>query len=148
KKTFENENSTMALSQEQLRGMIVPPRLPPGAKPPPKPPPRPPAIRASSPSVRPAPPPVRKSQASVRRPPPPTLPNRALDSPWEEFAFAYESLPAPDADSRLRWLYRAAEVWETGGKDLGRAFDTLSRAFAQARHSPSGDAEVRARLHR
>src|SRR5262249_53133650 len=77
-----------------------------------------------------------------------TLPNRAFESPWEEFAFAYESLPAPDTETRLRWLYRAAEVWEAGGKDLTRAFDTLARAFAQARRSPSGDAEVRARLHR
>ncbi|MBA3459689.1 MAG: tetratricopeptide repeat protein, partial [Deltaproteobacteria bacterium] len=50
--------------------------------------------------------------------------------------------------SRLRWLYRAAEVWETGGKDIVRAFDALARAFAQARRAPGGDAEVRARLHR
>jgi hypothetical protein len=84
----------------------------------------------------------------VRRPPLPTLPHRAFESPWEELAVAFESLPAPDAASRLRWLFRASEVWETGGKDIVRAFDALARAFTQARRSPQGDAEVRARLHR
>ncbi|MBA3460200.1 MAG: tetratricopeptide repeat protein, partial [Deltaproteobacteria bacterium] len=42
---FLTENATMALSQNELRNMIVPPRLPPGAKGPPKPPPRPPSIK-------------------------------------------------------------------------------------------------------
>ncbi|HEY4240184.1 MAG TPA: hypothetical protein VGM88_10225, partial [Kofleriaceae bacterium] len=148
---FPNENSTMTLSPNDLRGMMVPPRLPPGAKAPPKPPPRPPAIVKKA-----APPPLfggkptlapRKAQASVRRPPLPTLPNRAFDSPWEEFALAYESLPAPDTESRLRWLYRAAEIWETGAKDIARSFDTLARAFTQARRA-GDDAEVRGRLHR
>jgi Tfp pilus assembly protein PilF len=148
---FPNENSTMTLSPNDLRGMMVPPRLPPGAKAPPKPPPRPPAIVKKA-----APPPLfggkptlapRKAQASVRRPPLPTLPNRAFDSPWEEFALAYESLPAPDTESRLRWLYRAAEIWETGAKDIARSFDTLARAFAQTRRG-GDDAEVRGRLHR
>src|SRR5690606_32566697 len=46
------------------------------------------------------------------------------------------------------WLYRAAEVWETGAKDIARAFDALARAFAQARRTPEGDADVRARLMR
>src|SRR3569623_1760776 len=92
--------------------------------------------------------PTKKPQVPVRRPPLPTLPNRAFDSPWEELAVAYEALPSPDAQSRLRWLYKAAEVWETGGKDIPRAFDALARAFAQARRAPQGDAEVRARLHR
>ncbi|HSK05503.1 MAG TPA: tetratricopeptide repeat protein, partial [Kofleriaceae bacterium] len=97
----------------------------------------------------PAPPPApRKAQAAVRRPPLPTLPNRTFESPWEELAVAYESLPAPDAPARLRWLYRASEVWETGGKDITRAFDALARAFTGARRAPGGDAEVRARLHR
>ncbi|HET9991473.1 MAG TPA: hypothetical protein VFQ65_23250, partial [Kofleriaceae bacterium] len=49
---------------------------------------------------------------------------------------------------RLRWLFRASEVWETGGKDIARAFDALARAFATAKRAPEGDAEVRARLHR
>src|SRR5690349_19945074 len=57
-------------------------------------------------------------------------------------------MPLTEQGSRLRWLYRASEVWETGGKDIVRAFDALARAFAQARKSPDGDAEVRARLHR
>ena len=161
---FVSENATMALSQNDIRNMIVPPRLPPGAKGPPKPPPRPPSIRppvafgsasgpgagmarAKSPTAGPPPAP-RKAQASVRRAPLPTLPNRAFESPWEELAVAYESMPVTDHESRLRWLYRAAEVWETGGKDIVRAFDALARAFAQARRTPAGDGEVRARLHR
>jgi Tfp pilus assembly protein PilF len=147
---FASENATMTLSPHDLRGMIVeggmkvPPRLPPGVKPPPRPPPRPPQISARPPGPPSVP---RKAQAPVRRLPLPTLPNRAFESPWEELAVAYESLPVTDADTRLRWLYRAAEVWETGAKDISRAFDALSRAFKQAR--PSGkDADVRARLHR
>ncbi|HET9626006.1 MAG TPA: hypothetical protein VFP84_31815, partial [Kofleriaceae bacterium] len=43
--SFTRENSTMTLSPQDLRGMMIPPRLPPGAKGPPKPPPRPPQIR-------------------------------------------------------------------------------------------------------
>ncbi len=147
KSEFTKEASTMALSPSDLRGMMVPPRLPPGAKGPPKPPPRPPQIaRRTSPTM--PPPAPRKAQAPVRRLPMPTLPNRPFESPWEELAMAYESLPAPDTATRLRWLYRASEVWETGGKDIARAFDALARAFAQARRSPQGDGEVRARLHR
>jgi tetratricopeptide (TPR) repeat protein len=149
---FPGENSTMTLSPQDLRGMMVPPRLPPGAKGPPRPPPRPPQIRpqpAAAPASRNSPPPApRKAQASVRRPPLPTLLDRAFASPWEELAMTYESMPAPDAASRLRWLFRASEVWETGGKDIVRAFDALARAFTQARRDPGGDAEVRARLHR
>jgi tetratricopeptide (TPR) repeat protein len=154
---FGSESSTMNLSPQDLRGMMVPPRLPPGAKGPPRPPPRPPQIRPSQAAlpglaamrIAGGPPPApRKAQAIVRRAPLPTLPNRAFESPWEELAVAYESLPAPDAISRLRWLYRASEVWETGGKDIVRAFDALARAFAQARRSPGSDADVRARLHR
>ena len=153
----KGENATMTLSQNELsKMMIVPPRLPPGAKGPPKPPPRPPSIKPPLPGMgRPksatnAPPlPLpRKGPASVRRAPLPTLPNRSFESPWEELAVAYESMPVTDSESRQRWLYRASEVWETGGKDIARAFDALARAFAQARSTPGGDAEVRARLHR
>ena len=147
KSEFQKEAATMALSQSDLRGMMVPPRLPPGAKGPPKPPPRPPQIARRSNPTQPPPAP-RKAQAPVRRLPMPTLPNRPFESPWEELAMAYESLPAPDNATRLRWLYRASEVWETGGKDIARAFDALARAFAQARRAPQGDGEVRARLHR
>ncbi|MBA2542628.1 MAG: tetratricopeptide repeat protein, partial [Deltaproteobacteria bacterium] len=147
---FMGENPTMSLSPQDLRGMMVPPRLPPGGKAPPKPPPRPPQIQRNKSGTMPPPSPLvpRKAQAPVRRPPLPTLPNRSYESPWEELAVCYESLPAADTDARLRWLYRASEVWETGGKDITRAFDALARAFAQARHSPTGDGEVRARLHR
>ncbi len=97
-----------------------------------------------------APPPMpRKAQALVRRPPLPTLPNRAFETPWEELAVAYESLPAPTSESRLRWLFRASEVWETGGKDIARAFDALARAFSHgAARARQGMREVRARLHR
>jgi Tfp pilus assembly protein PilF len=144
---FVGENPTMSLSPQDLRGMMVPPRLPPGGKAPPKPPPRPPTIQRNKSGTMPPPAP-RKSQAPVRRPPLPTLPNRSYESPWEELAVCYESLPAADNETRLRWLYRAAEVWETGGKDITRAFDALARAFAQARRSSQGDGEVRARLHR
>ena len=91
---------------------------------------------------------ARKPQAPVRRPPLPSLPNREFDSPCDELAVAYEGLPAPDPATRLRWLFRAAEVWETGAKDIVRAFDALARAFGQARRTPQGDAEVRARLQR
>jgi len=161
------ENTTMHLSNDEIARMTLPgrPPVPAAAKAStsklPPPPPRPPQILPSSaansarmrrPSGAPPPlpglPRARKPQAPVRRPPLPTLPIRAFETPWEELAVAYESLPAPDAASRLRWLYRAAEVWEAGAKDMSRAFDALSRAFAQARRTPQGDADVRARLHR
>jgi tetratricopeptide (TPR) repeat protein len=148
---FAAENRTMNLSQADIAKLVVPPKPPVGKLPPP--PPRPPVIgprakRVSAPPPLPGMGPARKPQVPVRRPPLPTLPNRAFETPWEELAVAYEALPAPDAVARLRWLYRAAEVWETGAKDIPRAFDALARAFAQARRTPQGDAEVRARLHR
>ncbi len=151
---FAQENSTMHLGAADIAKMALPPKAPPpvptGSKLPP-PPPRPPQITPGAPRAKrlSAPPPLpKKTQAPVRRPPLPALPNRAFETPWEELAVAYESLPAPDALARLRWLYRAAEVWETGGKDITRAFDALARAFAQARRTPQGDADVRARLMR
>ncbi|HSN26713.1 MAG TPA: tetratricopeptide repeat protein [Kofleriaceae bacterium] len=166
---FAAENRTMNLDQAEIARLVVPPKPPAGKLPPL--PPRPPQIvpgagskspplhsgaqgprakRVSSPPPLPGvgSGPIKKPQVPVRRPPLPTLPNRSFDSPWEELAVAYESLPAPDSQARLRWLYKAAEVWETGGKDIPRAFDALARAFAQARRTPQGDAEVRARLHR
>ena len=114
------------------------PRLPP-------PPPRPPRIEP-----RPAvpPPPAKRAQAVVRRPPLPQLPTRAFDSPWEELAAAYDLLPATDATAKVRWLYRAADAWENGARDVPRAFDTLARALAIARRTPGGDVETRGRLHR
>jgi tetratricopeptide (TPR) repeat protein len=155
---FAAENQTMALDADDIAALAIPagpPKTPPGrpglpgvgpSKLPP-PPPRPPQIsaRAKKPTVPPIP---RKSQAPVRRPPLPTLQNRTFETPWEELAVTYESMPAPDTPARLRWLYRASEVWETGAKDIARAFDALARAFHQAHRSPNGDAEVRARLHR
>jgi hypothetical protein len=73
-----------------------------------------------------------------------SIPVRAYESPWEELATAYEILPALDQPTRLRWLFRAAAVWESGATDVSRAFDVLARALEA---SPA-DAEVRARLHR
>src|SRR5204862_2890606 len=65
---FVNENATMTLSPQDLRTMMVPPRLPPGVRGPPRPPPRPPQIRPGLPGLAPrpgAPPPApRKAQAS------------------------------------------------------------------------------------
>jgi tetratricopeptide (TPR) repeat protein len=169
---FGGENATMTLSMNDIASMVVPPNAPPATpagrpglpglpRAPgklPSPPPRPPQILPTSgPRARrlSAPPPVptpganfRKPQAVVRRPPLPTLPNRAFESPWEELAVVYESLPAPEPASRMRWLFRASEVWESGGKDIARAFDALARAFAQTRRTPGGDTEVRARLQR
>lgn len=131
----------------------------------PPPPPRTPKIepRPAAPgapahsSVVPAPPPAppRKAQASVRRPPLPQLPIRSYESPWEELAAAYESLPAADPQARARWLYRAADAWENGAQDIPRAFDTLARALERVGRTatgtiapPGSDAEARARLHR
>lgn len=123
----------------------------------PPPPPRPPQIRPGKP---PPPSPARKAQASVRKAPLPTLPSGSYESPWEELALTYEALPAADEGAKLRWLFRAAELWETGSKDVSRAFETLSRAFAMVRRprragqqmlsttTGEADAEVRARLHR
>src|SRR5690606_7858582 len=69
---------------------------------------------------------------------------RPYSSPWSELAAAYQALPAPDDETRLRWLFRAAEVWETGDGDISRAFETLARTLDIA----GGSAEPRARLHR
>ncbi len=160
---FAAENSTMTLSASDLARMAVPPPRTPGTgqagKMPPPPSPRTPQITRSARANRPSSPPpmprlglpgmtARKPQLPVRRPPLPSLPNREFDAPWDELAVAYEGLPAPDPATRLRWLFRAAEVWETGAKDIVRAFDALARAFDQARRTPDGDAEVRARLQR
>lgn len=94
--------------------------------------------RPPVPPRRPPPPPQRKG------PPLPAMPLRAYDSPWEELAAAYEVLPAPSKQARMRWLFRAAEVWETGAQDIGRAFNTLARALELG----VDQAEPRARLQR
>ncbi len=98
------------------------------------------------------PPPPKKALKRVSPPPAPaplpllqTLPVRPYQSPWEELATGYERLPASTADGKLRWIFRAAEVWETGAGEIGRAFDTLSLALELCE---GDDAEPRARLHR
>lgn len=153
---------TLELSVDELKKMVVPgqaaagsPRLPgvaplPGTTPPATPPKRPPPPpRRSGGGIITTPPPApRKAQAAVRRTPLPSLPLRAYVTPWEELALACQMLPAADATARLRLLFRAAEIWEGGAGDVGRAFDTLSRAMILAGQAPGGDGEARARLHR
>lgn len=146
-----------ALARPGLPGTPIPAPSAAGSKLPP-PPPRPPQIRPGKPPP-PAPAP-RKGQAQVRKAPLPALSVGSYDSPWEELALTYEALPAADDGAKLRWMFRAAEIWETGSKDVPRAFETLSRAFALVRRprragqqmlsttTGEADAEVRARLHR
>ncbi|MBP9086992.1 MAG: tetratricopeptide repeat protein [Kofleriaceae bacterium] len=160
-------DSTQPLDLEELemsparrqRGPNVPVPVPvPAAAPrgrsrphPTAPPPIPGGSPRSTTSITTAPPVpamLKKGQASIRRTPVPSLPNRAFDTPWDEFAYTFENLPAADGKQKLRWLFAAAEVWETGAKDVGRAFDTLANAFAQSRKLPNDDGEARARLHR
>ena len=161
----ERNDQTMELSIDELRGMQVDrsqqvpalskPGLP-GVAPAPTPAPTspagkrpPPPPRRSSGSVVTTPPPApRKAQAPVRRTPLPSLPLRTYQTPWEELALACQMLPATDAGARLRWLFRAAEIWENGAGDVSRAFDTLSRAMILAGQTTGGDHEARARLHR
>jgi hypothetical protein len=116
----------------------------------PPPPPRTapvPAPPSSGPRTSPPSAP-RKAQAAARKAPLPALPVRSYESPWDEFATAYDALPAIDTAARLRWWFRAAEIWESGAAEIGRAFVTLARALALAQTAPGGDGEVRARLHR
>ena len=115
-----------------------PPEPPQRGKGPPPPPPRPPKIE-------------RKARAGKRRPTTrsarkrlPALTRREFVSPWEELATTYKALPAPDKSAKLRWLFRAAEVWETGAGDIAKAFDILAMAL----ETEPDDAEPRARLHR
>ncbi len=82
---------------------------------------------------------------------PPSLPPAAADdddqpydTPWEELAAAYESLPAEDADDRWVYLRKIAEVWEKGQHDVDRALEALERAF----RLDITDVEVRAELER
>ena len=67
-----------------------------------------------------------------------------FETPWEELAQAYDTLPAPDAALRKYYLLKQAEVWERGQNDITRALAALERAF---RVDP-GDASVRAELER
>jgi tetratricopeptide (TPR) repeat protein len=116
---------------------------------PPPPPPRRPLIqRQTAPEPgrrRPAPGMTdARAFAAAPRSRLPRLPQRAYESAWEEFATAYDSLPTTEPAARLRHLFRAAEIWETGAEDLERAFDALQRTLELA----PDDAEPRARLHR
>jgi tetratricopeptide (TPR) repeat protein len=77
------------------------------------------------------------------RPPPGPRPPARFASPWEELAAAYERLPSTDAATKLRWLSRAAEVWERGAGELGRAFDTLARALDLAPAMPEAKDRLR-----
>ncbi|HEX3695474.1 MAG TPA: tetratricopeptide repeat protein [Polyangia bacterium] len=64
----------------------------------------------------------------VRRPP--ERPARAtFETPWEELAAAYESLPPADTTKRHQRLLKIAEIWERGQHDITRAVNTLERAF-------------------
>lgn len=72
-------------------------------------------------------------------PKPPPLP-----SVWEEFAQAYELLPAADAAARHRNLRRITEIWERGAKDVSRALKALERTF----QVDVADEAVRADLRR
>ncbi len=103
--------------------------------------PRPGASRRPPPSPKRAPPPPPRR---VKLPPLPAMPARAYESPWDEFATGYDLLPAPTKVAKMRWLFRAAEVWETGAGDIGRAFNTLARALELGVE----DSEPRARLQR
>lgn len=67
-----------------------------------------------------------------------------FETPWEELAQAYESLPAADAGTRRSYLLKVAEVWERGQKDVTKALGALARAF---RLDPR-DTSVRTELER
>jgi tetratricopeptide (TPR) repeat protein len=96
--------------------------------------------------VPPAPPPAVPSLP----PPSPTGSRRgpgfgvSFETPWEELAQAYESLPAHDQKSRHAYLLKIAEVWERGQHDIGRALSALERAF----YLDSANVTVRAELQR
>jgi tetratricopeptide (TPR) repeat protein len=102
-------------------------------------------------------PPPRKPASASTPPATPALPGiharavprgkpvlKRFASAWEELAWAYEQVPAPDDPARVRNLFRAAEVWERGAENLPRAFDTLSRALALT----PADPEPKERLYR
>ncbi|HET6148528.1 MAG TPA: tetratricopeptide repeat protein [Polyangia bacterium] len=67
-----------------------------------------------------------------------------FETPWEELAQAYESLPADDQKTRHAYLLKIAEVWERGQHDVSRALGALDRAF----NLDPSDITVRAELQR
>jgi tetratricopeptide (TPR) repeat protein len=113
----------------------------------PAPPPFLPGVTPRPPARKPPPPPRQAAPPPRPRPaaqPLPAMPVRSYASPWEELATAYDILPAPDKQAKMRWMFRAAEVWETGANDVGRAFNTLARALQLGVE----DTEPRVRLQR
>lgn len=85
---------------------------------------------------------TKQSRSKAQRTALPSSPRRAYSSPWSELASVYCKLPAADDQGSLRWRYRAAEVWETGAQEVGRAFDVLANALRAA----PDVAETRSRL--
>ena len=91
-----------------------------------------------------------KTPAVAAPPPPPPPPLRRgamaspFETPWEELAQAYETLPAADTAARFDHLMKAADVWERGQKDVIRTLDALERAFKL----DSADQTARDRLTR
>jgi tetratricopeptide (TPR) repeat protein len=130
---LRTEDLIQALRDDRAERSAPPPFLP-GVNP------RPPARKPPQPPRFAPPPPPRPSAPA----PLPGMPVRAYESPWEELATAYDLLPSPDKPAKMRWLFRAAEVWETGAGDISRAFNTLARALALG----VDDTEPRVRLQR
>ena len=102
----------------------------------PPPPPRPPQITAAhARAPRRCRPPMRAQGAGAG------APAAAADAAEPRVRVAVgrargrvrERCPRPTPARGCAGCIRAAEVWETGGKDIARAFDALARAFAQAR---------------
>ena len=139
------EISADDFAEESSQPAIARPALPPPS--PRRTPPPPPQSQQVRAAAAPAAPP-RAATAPVRRNAIPSLPIRDYESPWAEWAAIYEALPLADADERLQAMFRAADVWESGANDVARAFEVLTRAFANARTTPDGDVAVRQRLHK
>jgi tetratricopeptide (TPR) repeat protein len=108
-----------------------------GKGPPPPPPPIPRIRRRTSVPAAVAAKPKKRRRA-------PVLPKRSYETPWEELSTAYETLATSSPAMKLRWLFRAAEVQETGAGDIDRAFDILASALAIAPEQ----GEARDRLYR
>ncbi|HVR64296.1 MAG TPA: tetratricopeptide repeat protein [Polyangia bacterium] len=102
-----------------------------------------PAPAAPRPAPPPPPPPP-PTPPSTRRAPDRAAARPSFETPWEELAQAYETLPPADAATRHGRLMKIAELWERGQRDIPRAVATLERAF---RLDPD-DAGTRAELER
>ncbi len=138
---LRTEDLIEALGRDRKSAPPLPPKIPqqrkPGQGPPPPPPQRPEIrpmpgvaqVKVASPNSGKV---VVHSAQSGQRHAMPTSPQREYSSPWSELATVYCRLPAADDAGRLRWHYRAAEVWETGAKEVDRAFDVLATALRAA----------------